>query len=169
MNARLHIRNVFMVLAGVAGLLMKRWLSDSLKSWVSDSMSELAYSYLGNLAVSFAVYFLASMGVASIAEMGYKALALERGEVARRGPDIPSISSVLASPASIVARAILNRVTIAIIALFVVEGFEFTNGFGIMTNVYDPFDYLANALGVALAYFVDVVSARVISVDRISP
>ena len=76
-----------MVLAGVAGLLMKRWLSDSLKSRFSDSMSELAYSYLGNLAVSFAVYFLASMGVASIPEMGYKALALERGEVAGRGPD----------------------------------------------------------------------------------
>lgn len=110
-----------MVLAGVAGLLMKRWLSDSL--------SELAYSYLGNLVISFAVYFLAS----------------------------------------IAARARLNRVTMAVIALFVVESFEFTNGFGIMTNVYDPFDYLANALGVALAYVVDVVSARVISVDRATP
>jgi hypothetical protein len=151
-----------MVLAGVAGLLMKRWLSDSLKRWVSDSMSELAYSYLGNLTVSFAVYFLASMGVASITEMVYKALALERGKVARRGPDFLSISSVLASPASIAARPRLNRVTIAVIALFVVEGFELTNGLGIMTNVYDPFDYLANALGVALAYLVDAVSARVI-------
>ena len=129
MNARLLIRNVIMDLAGVAGLLMKRWLSDSLKSWGSDSMSELAYSYLGNLAVSFAVYFLASFA----------------------------------------ARARLNRVTVAVIALFVVEGFEFTNGFGIMTNVYDPFDYLANALGVALAYFVDVVSACFIPAGPTSP
>jgi hypothetical protein len=157
-----------MVLAGVAGLLMKRWLSDSLKSWGSDSMSALAYSYFGNLAVSFAVYFLASMGVASIAEMVCKACALERGEVARRRPDFLSLSSVLASPALMAERGRLNRITIAVIALFVVEGFELTNGFGIMTNVYDPFDYLANALGVALAYFVDVVSVRVSSVNRAS-
>ncbi len=121
MNARLHIRNVFMVLAGVAGLLTKRWFS--------GFMGDLAYSYLGNLTVSFSVYFLASMA----------------------------------------AGAILNRVTIAVIALFVVEGFELTNGFGIMTNVYDPFDYLANALGVALAYWVDVVSARFIPVEPASP
>jgi hypothetical protein len=40
----------------------------------------------------------------------------------------------------------------AAIALAVVEMFEATDGFGIMTNVYDPFDYLANALGVAAAY-----------------
>ena len=62
--------------------------------------------------------------------------------------------------ASIAARTRLNRVAIAVLALGVVEGFEFTNGFGIMTNVYDPLDYLANALGVALAYVVDVVSTR---------
>jgi len=120
MNARLHKRNIFMVLAGVAGLLIKHWFSGSL--------SELAYSHLGNLAVSFAVYFLVSI--------------LPRGR--------------------------MNRVTIAVIALVVVEGFELTNGFGIMTNVYDSFDYLANALGVALAYLVDVVSARVIPADPAS-
>lgn len=110
-----------MVLAGVAGLLMK--------DWFSDSVSELAYSYVGNLAVSFAVYFLVS----------------------------------------IAARARLNRVTLAVIALVVVEGFELTNGFGMMTNVYDPFGYLANALGVALAYLVDVVSAGVIRADPPTP
>ncbi|CAG1013489.1 hypothetical protein ANRL4_04950 [Anaerolineae bacterium] len=158
-----------MVLAGVAGLLLKRGLSDSLKSWGSDSMSVLAYSYFGNLAVSFAVYFLASMGVASIAEMVSKARALERREVTGRRPDFLSLSSVLTRVASMAERGRLNRVTIAVIALLIVEVFEFTNGFGIMTNVYDPFDYLANALGVALAYFVDVVSARVLSVDRVTP
>jgi hypothetical protein len=124
MNARLHKRNIFMVLAGVAGLLMKRWFSGSL--------SELAYSYLGNVAVSFAVYFYSYFLV------------------------------------SILARGRMNRVTIAVIALVIVEGFELTNGFGIMTNVYDRFDYLANALGVALAYLVDVVSARVIPADPAS-
>ena len=114
MNARLRKRNVLMVLAGVAGLLMKGWLS--------DPIGELAHSYVGNLAVSFAVYFLVSLAAGSR----------------------------------------LNRVTIAVIALLVVEIFELADGFGIMANVYDPFDYLANALGVALAIFVDMVSARVI-------
>jgi len=129
MNARLLIRNIFMILAGTGGLLIKRWVSGCL----SGSLSELAYSYLGNLAVSFAVYFLVSNFNVSI---------LPRGR--------------------------MNRVTIAVIALVVVEGFELTNGFGVMTNVYDPFDYLANALGVALAYLVDVVSARLIPADPAS-
>jgi hypothetical protein len=117
MNARLQKRNVLMVLAGVAGLLIK--------GWFSDPIGELAYSYVGNLAVSFAVYFLVSIAAGSR----------------------------------------LNCVIIALIALLVVEIFELADGFGIMANVYDPFDYLANALGVALAYFVDVFSAPVIRAD----
>ena len=116
-NARLQKRNVLMVLAGVAGLLMK--------GWFSDPIGELAHSYAGNLAVSFAVFFLVSIASGSR----------------------------------------LNRVVIAVMALLVVEIFELADGFGIMTNVYDPFDYLANALGVALAYSVDVVSARFIRAD----
>ena len=42
---------------------------------------------------------------------------------------------------------------IAGIALLIVELFEITDGFGIMTNVYDPYDYLANAVGFSLAFF----------------
>jgi hypothetical protein len=114
MNARLQKRNVLMVLAGVAGLLMKRWFS--------DSIGELAYSYVGNLTVSFAVYFLVLIAAGSR----------------------------------------LNRVTIAVVALLVVGIFEWTDGFGVMANVSDPFDYLADALGVALACSVDVISARII-------
>lgn len=56
----------------------------------------------------------------------------------------------------------LHRIWIAAIALAMVEAFELTDGFGVMTNVYDPFDYLANALGVALACCVDFISARTI-------
>jgi hypothetical protein len=63
----------------------------------------------------------------------------------------------------------LTRVGIAAIALVVVEGFELTNGFGVMTNVYDPFDYLANALGVVLAYFIEVISARVFPTAPANP
>jgi len=66
---------------------------------------------------------------------------------------------------SIASGSRLNRVVIAVMALLVVEIFELADGFGIMANVYDPFDYLANALGVALAYSVDVVSARFIRAD----
>lgn len=121
MNVRLLARNVLMILAGVAGLVMKRWLAVYL--------GDLAYSYLGNLAVSFAVYFWVS----------------------------------IAAPAR------LNRVMIAAMALAVVEVFEFTDGFRIMTNVYDPFDYLANALGVGLAYFIDVISTHIIKTNSGSP
>lgn len=58
-----------------------------------------------------------------------------------------------------------GRLVTASIALLVVELFEATNGFGVMTNVYDPVDYLANALGIALAYCVDLISARLIQAN----
>ena len=60
-------------------------------------------------------------------------------------------------------------VMIAVIALLVVELFELTDGFGIMTNVYDRFDLLANAAGVGLAYCVDVASMRLLSEKADSP
>ena len=50
----------------------------------------------------------------------------------------------------------LTRVASATVALLVVELFEATNGFGVMTNTFDPFDYLANALAVGLAVVVDL-------------
>ena len=103
MNAHVRLRDLLMVLVGVAFLLTKRWLAKSL--------GDLAFSYVGNLSGSFAVYFILS----------------------------------------IAARPKLPRVMIAVIALPIVELFELTDGFGIMTNVYDPFDYLANALGISLA------------------
>lgn len=103
-----------MVLLGVAGLLIKHWLS--------DSAGELANSYLGNFTASFAVYFLVS----------------------------------------IAARQRLTRVVIALIATFTVGAFELTDGFGIMTNVYDPLDLLANAFGILFAYCVDLASERIL-------
>ncbi|RLD98920.1 MAG: hypothetical protein DRJ13_10355 [Bacteroidetes bacterium] len=41
--------------------------------------------------------------------------------------------------------------------LLAVELFELTNGFGVMENVYDPWDYLANALGIGLALGIDLL------------
>ncbi len=114
MNTRLRIRNVAMVLVGVAGLLSK--------SWFRNSIGSLAHAYLGNVAASFAVFFLVSLA------------ALSK----------------------------LHRIWIAAVALAIVEAFELTNGFGVMSNVYDPFDYLVNCMGIFLAYCADLATARII-------
>lgn len=45
------------------------------------------------------------------------------------------------------------------IAMLIVGLFEATDGFGVMTNVYDPFDFVANALGIGLALGVDALRA----------
>ncbi|MCU0413889.1 MAG: hypothetical protein MUE91_05735 [Ignavibacteriaceae bacterium] len=48
-----------------------------------------------------------------------------------------------------------NKHITAIISLTIVELFEITNGFGIMTNIYDTIDLFANLIGVILALTVD--------------
>jgi hypothetical protein len=53
-----------------------------------------------------------------------------------------------------------NKVITAIIALVVVSLFELTNGFGVMTNVYDTIDLLVNLAGVLLALVLDSFTAR---------
>ncbi len=55
-----------------------------------------------------------------------------------------------------------GRFVAAAITLLVVEAFEFTDGFGIMDNTYDPVDYLANALGVGAAVAMDHLSGRIL-------
>ena len=45
-------------------------------------------------------------------------------------------------------------------ALLAVESFELLNGFGVMANVYDPWDLLANALGIGLALGIDLLLDR---------
>ncbi len=51
-----------------------------------------------------------------------------------------------------------GRLVAAGLGLAAVELFEATDGFKVMSNVYDPFDYLANAVGIALALLTDVVT-----------
>jgi len=46
------------------------------------------------------------------------------------------------------------------LTLLVVELFEITNGFGVMSNVYDPMDLLVNLLGVGLALGLDSLISR---------
>jgi hypothetical protein len=52
------------------------------------------------------------------------------------------------------------RLVAALAALVVVEAFEIFDGFGIMANVVDPVDLVANTVGIALAVAVDVLTAR---------
>ena len=54
------------------------------------------------------------------------------------------------------------RLIAASLTLLAVEIFEATNGFGVMENVYDPTDFVANAAGIALAVIVDVTTSRVL-------
>lgn len=56
-----------------------------------------------------------------------------------------------------------NWLSSAVVALLVVELFEITNGFGVMANVYDPLDLVANALAIAFAAAVDVLVSYVSS------
>jgi hypothetical protein len=53
-----------------------------------------------------------------------------------------------------------RKIVAAASALVAVESFEATNGFGIMSNVYDPVDFAANALGVGLALTIDAALGR---------
>jgi hypothetical protein len=46
------------------------------------------------------------------------------------------------------------------LALAVVELFEATDGFGVMSNTYDRADFAANAVGVTLAWVVDLATGR---------
>ena len=53
-----------------------------------------------------------------------------------------------------------NKLITAIISLTIVELFEITNGFGIMTNTYDAIDLFVNIVGVILALAVDQLLTR---------
>jgi len=55
------------------------------------------------------------------------------------------------------------RLLAALAALVVVTSFEIADGFGLMANVYDPLDLLANGAGVAFAVAVDLLSSRLMS------
>ena len=55
------------------------------------------------------------------------------------------------------------RLLAAVVVFAVVTAFEVTDGFGVMANVYDPFDIAANAAGIGFAVLVDMVSWRVLT------
>jgi hypothetical protein len=53
-----------------------------------------------------------------------------------------------------------SRLIAATLTLLAVELFEASDGFGVMGNVYDQVDLVANAAGVGLAIVVDMVTSR---------
>jgi len=55
-----------------------------------------------------------------------------------------------------------RKLVTAGLALAAVDLFEATDGFKVMSNTYDPADYLANTLGVVLALLVDALASRII-------
>jgi len=61
----------------------------------------------------------------------------------------------------------MNKLITALIALLIVELFEVLNGFGIMTNVYDKMDLLANLLGILFALSIDLMIKNVFQKSRL--
>ncbi len=55
----------------------------------------------------------------------------------------------------------VSRAVAAGLALVVVQLFEVFDGFGLMTNVYDRVDFVANVAGIAIAVALDTVVNRV--------
>jgi hypothetical protein len=60
----------------------------------------------------------------------------------------------------------MNKPLTALIALLIVELFEVLNGFGVMTNVYDEMDLLANLLGILFALSIDLMIKNVFLKSR---
>ena len=63
----------------------------------------------------------------------------------------------------------VGKLPAAAAALVVVEAFEAFNGFGIMTNVYDTIDFLANAAGIGLAFALDITLDRFLTRRKARP
>ena len=56
-----------------------------------------------------------------------------------------------------------KKIITFLVSLAIVELFEITDGFGIMSNVYDSYDLIANLIGISIALALDI------SIKRFSP
>lgn len=63
--------------------------------------------------------------------------------------------------ANLFSRSRFRRLLTVGLALVVVELFELSDGFGVMSNVYDPFDLVANTVGITLACVADLMTASI--------
>jgi hypothetical protein len=60
----------------------------------------------------------------------------------------------------VTARSRQPRVLALAVAIAIVQSFEGLDGFGVMNNVYDSLDLVANAVGVTLGVAVDIVMEK---------
>jgi hypothetical protein len=65
---------------------------------------------------------------------------------------------------SAAARFGLGRSAAVAATVLAVELFEVTDGFGVMTNTYDPVDLVANVAGVAVAVALDLATIRLLKI-----
>ncbi len=54
-----------------------------------------------------------------------------------------------------------GKLVAALIAFAAVELFEAFDGFGVTANTYDPIDFLINAIGIALGFWLDTILGTV--------
>ena len=148
MVTRIRQRRVALTLLGIAALVVH--------SWVRDAAGVFVASYLGNVLASFAVFFLVAIALPTRRTHGLspnrRAEAGRQGERASGRAPTGEAKGGRSGSRSLVG---LRRLVWAALALVIVEAFELTNGFGLMTNVYDPFDLLANLAGIIVAYAID--------------
>ena len=101
--------------------------------------------------------FFALLGVAGLVLMGHYSGPYQQ-TVHSYGGNITASFAVYYMVALLPLPPRFGKLLTAGLALAVVELFEISNGFGVMTNVYDPVDFAANAVGIALALAVDIVT-----------
>jgi len=85
------------------------------------------------------------------------------GVVHSYGGNVTASFAVYFIAAIAAARHGFSRIAAAAAALLAVEAFELTDGFGVMTNVVDPVDLLANLVGIAAALALDLAVTRRVS------
>ena len=101
--------------------------------------------------------FFALLGVAGLVLEGHYRGPYQQA-VHSYGGNIAALFAVYYVVALLALPPRFGKLLTAGLTLAVVELFEASNGFGVMTNVYDPVDFAANAVGVALALAVDIVT-----------
>jgi hypothetical protein len=95
------------------------------------------------------------------------AVLVLKGQWGGRGEDVVHAYAGNAGVSFALSFAVLNATTslrrprsaAAAVVFAAVTAFETTGGFGILENVYDPLDILADAVGIALAVLADIASS----------
>ena len=104
--------------------------------------------------------FFALLGVAGLVLKGHYSGPCQQA-VHSYGGNIAASFAVYYVVALLPLPPRFGKLLTASLALAVVELFEASNGFSVMTNVYDPVDFAANAVGIALALAADIITSGI--------